>query len=289
MLGAGVVGLAALIAAAIPLSAGRELPHRWTTTQLGYSADAGLEAYTATGMALWSSASAIEAVAGGSDIRVVFGPLVGPVYHAHQAAQANLAFDAAGNITGCEVRVVEAEFRSLNEFGRQNVITHELGHCLGLDHSDVPGVMMNPRFYGLSSDDAETIRAKYPPAPQSAPAGAASAVEVPVAAATAESKPQGAPPPAGGAAAPPASRPPAQTSAPGGITLEPRPYAGSLASGWNYIAWAGPEADPAECGCDAIARHDGAGWKHWRRVNNPFLPNTVMSLEPGKAYWVYVP
>jgi len=60
------------------------------------------------------------------------------------------------------------------------VLTHELGHVLGLDHSDVPGATMQPEAPGfatsalrtLESDDVAGICAVYPPA--SKPAATAS-------------------------------------------------------------------------------------------------------------------
>jgi len=49
-----------------------------------------------------------------------------------------------------------------------NVLTHEVGHCLGLGHSQVPGAMMwfaaNVTRVELTRDDVEGLRALYPKA-----------------------------------------------------------------------------------------------------------------------------
>jgi hypothetical protein len=250
------MAVSAFVAMAIPLSAGKPLPNRWATTELGYTGSHELAGYTAVGLALWSSSSGIRPYAGGEQIRVVYGPLIGPVYHQDQAAQANLTFDGSGNIVGCEVRVVIAEFLALNEFGRQNVITHELGHCLGLDHSDVPSVMMNPRFYSFSSDDAETVRGIYPPpggvsqAQVSAPAPAPAAAQVGVSNRVAVPAPLasdvGVVPVAAAAAV--ATPPPGQADSATYFATsasDPRPYAGALEPGWNFVVWTGDESEPS--------------------------------------------
>jgi hypothetical protein len=149
--------------------AGRPLIAHWGTTEIGYSADADLSPYVDGALAQWAAPSALRFTRGGSQIRVVIGDLVPPITHYNQAAQANVSFYGK-DISYCEIRVEREGFFAMNEFGRQNVITHELGHCLGLDHSDIPGVMMNPRFYSFSDDDARTVASIYPPkAGQAAP------------------------------------------------------------------------------------------------------------------------
>lgn len=67
------------------------------------------------------------------------------------------------------------------EIDLQAVLTHEIGHVLGLDHSDVPGATMQPETPGfatidlrtLADDDVAGICAIYPPAPKTSPGASA--------------------------------------------------------------------------------------------------------------------
>ncbi|MCA9831787.1 MAG: matrixin family metalloprotease [Dehalococcoidia bacterium] len=297
IIGAIFMGAASFLAVATQGGAWQPLPARWSTSEIGYLSDPDLAGYVSAGMQQWASASGLHPYPGGGDIQVVFGPLAPPILHGHQSAQANVSFYGDA-ISFCEVRVDREKWFALNEFGRQNVLTHELGHCLGLNHSDQPGVMMNPTFYGFSSDDAAGIAALYPrtslptPAPipptptvvpvtttvvdqpplvfQPGPAPVIPTVAAGAARAQAVSTSVALAPPPAAAAQPPA----------------PRPFAGELAAGWSYVVWTGNAVDSAACGCDAVLLLEGAAWRSWYASSPEFL-NTLDSLVPGTAYWVF--
>ncbi len=297
IIGAIFMGAASFLAVATQGSAWRPLPARWSTTEIGYLSDPDLAGYVAAGMQQWASASSLHPYAGGGDIQVVFGPLVPPILHGHQSAQANVSFYGDA-ISFCEVRVDREKWLALNEFGRQNVLTHELGHCLGLDHSDQPGVMMNPTFYGFSSDDAAGIAALYPRTTLATPTPAPPAPTVVPVPTTAVDQPPlvfqpvhapAVPTVAAGAAraqavstSVPLVPPPAAAARP----PVPRPFAGELAAGWSFVVWTGDAAGPTACGCDAVLLLEGAAWRSWYAASPAFL-NTLDSLVPGTAYWVF--
>lgn len=134
---------------------------RWNRPVVGYSVgDARLQPYADNALRLWSEPSMLRAEPGGSDIRIVVGALRAPILYERQPAQANVQH-AGGWITSCEVRIDPSSFFNLEEWARQAVLTHELGHCLGLDHSRVPSIMQSPYLYAFSADDAAAIRTLY--------------------------------------------------------------------------------------------------------------------------------
>lgn len=130
-------------------------PHgfKWAALDPAYTADASVAGYTEEGMRQWSAVSGLSPRPGGSDIRVVVGTLLPPVTYFGQPAQANVKF-SRGQINSCEVRLDPVHFFALPEQARQNTVTHEIGHCIGLNHSELPGLMKNPLFYDFSDDDA---------------------------------------------------------------------------------------------------------------------------------------
>jgi hypothetical protein len=280
VLGALFIAVLTFATMALPGRAGKTIVAGWSTTQIGYTAEPQLTSYVDSAMAQWSAPSGLRLFPGGSQIRIVFGELLPPVTHDYQAAQANISF-YGNNISSCEVRVHATEFYKLNEFGRQNVITHEIGHCLGLDHSNVPGVMMNARFYSFSEDDAATIASLYPQSSQAA--APAPAVEDAGAAAAAAPQPAAASQPIAQAQVGVSSAMSALPVAPGA----PRMLGGPLAHGWSYVIWNQGSASPAACGCQSVARFDGFDWQIWSA--DPGHRPSLSALLPGTGYWVFNP
>lgn len=135
---------------------------RWPAGAISVSTDdPRLESYLTSGIAAWTDRTGLT-VYGGDGIVVVVGELKPPVHYSGQPAQANVtAHD--GLIERCEVRVSPTHFFVLAEVARRAVITHELGHCLGIDHSESPGIMKNPFLYSFTDDDRAAARALYPP------------------------------------------------------------------------------------------------------------------------------
>jgi hypothetical protein len=280
-LGAAFIAAISFVTMAVPGEAGKTLVAGWETNQVGYTAEPQLTGYVDKAMGDWSASSGLRLFPGGSDIRIVFGELLPPIVHDYQAAQANVTF-MGEHISYCEVRVHATEFYKMNEFGRQNVITHELGHCLGLDHSDVPSVMMNPRFYAFSNDDAATIAAVYPrtgeqaraPAAESGAAAAAAAPQQPISNLEVSRSQQ-----VGSGAVMSAAAIPAG---------DPAPFRGTPSHGWRYVIWTDGMSQPAACGCEAVARFDGSAWQHWY-AGPGGAAGTLSALYSGNAYWVYNP
>ncbi|HVW26062.1 MAG TPA: matrixin family metalloprotease [Polyangiaceae bacterium] len=100
-----------------------------------------------------------------------------------------LAFELdTGDMLDADVVFNSAEFplaidpTSSDEIDLEAVLTHEIGHVLGLAHSDVPGATMQPETQGfataalktLEADDMAGICAIYPPASKDSSGGASS-------------------------------------------------------------------------------------------------------------------
>lgn len=253
---------------------------KWDKRTLGYTADSAVQGYTDNGMRLWAGIADITPQRGGSDIEVVVKPLLPPIFYPTQPAQANLA-QGGGKITHCEVRLDPVHFMALNEAARAATVTHELGHCLGLDHSDVPSVMMNPFFYAFGADDIAGAQALYgaaKPAPASiaqvapepsptAPPAPVAPVATPAPAVASAPAPKPTPESVAAAAAPAATQPPA------------------LDRGWNLVTWAGAASPASDCGCAAVYRAGKAGWTRWM-ITDPGYLGSLSTLEPGVTYWM---
>lgn len=104
------------------------------------------------GIAQWQQVSGAQF----HGLTVHIAPLLPPVYYADQTAQAWVS------ATSCEVRLDPVFWPALPEQAKQNVITHELGHCLGLSHTETPGVMSNPLFFNFTAADGAFARALWP-------------------------------------------------------------------------------------------------------------------------------
>lgn len=248
VLGLGFWAVVLFTVAIFSGSAYRLLGTRWDRLALAYRADTAVSAYALAGFAQWQDVSPLQASAGGNDVEIVVRPLAPPIFYEGQPAQANLSQDGT-RITHCEVRLDPVFFFRLSEAGRQNTVTHEIGHCLGLNHSDQPGVMMNPLLYGFSADDAAAVVAVYGPK-LSSPANPTSA---PPAVVAADRRPMAAPVP--------------------------------LLSGWNLITWDGRAAAPAACGCLAVYALVEGEWQHWTAGGPPYA-NSLQQLREGAGYWV---
>jgi hypothetical protein len=278
-----VLLLMLLFGPATHTAAYRTLGSHWARTDLAYTADPRLEAYARAAAVAWGGASSVRLREGGSDISIVVAPLLPPVYYQGQTAQANLV-QAAGVISGCEVRVDPEHFFALSEAGRSNVVTHELGHCLGLDHSASPSLMLDPLLYGFTADDAAAIASLYPPVSELAATPTTTPTATPVATAVAVRRPAAptpvsialnAPTESIAAAAAPSAAPPAA----------PRPFAGELDEGWSLVQWAGLEGAPVECDCAAVYRWDGDRWRLWDSSAPDYL-KSLSGLDPGESYWM---
>ncbi|MCC6382990.1 MAG: matrixin family metalloprotease [Dehalococcoidia bacterium] len=229
-------------------SAYRLLGTRWDHLALGYRADSAVGAYADAAFAQWAEASPLQGSAGGHDVEITVKPLLPPVFYAGQPAQANLSQDGT-RITHCEVRLDPVAFFQLSEAGRQNTVTHEIGHCLGLNHSDQPGIMMNPLLYNFSADDAAAVAAVYGPRE----AHVVAPMPTPPSVVAADSRPMVAPVP--------------------------------LRAGWNLITWDGRASAPGACGCLAVYALVDSGWQHWS-AGGPAYANTLQALRSGEPYWV---
>ena len=126
-----------------------------------YSAPPGYEDEAAEAVAVWTSHSGLRAEPGGHDVDILLALLLPPVYYEGQSAQAWVQSEG-GIVRHCEVRLDPAYWPAYERQWRVNILAHELGHCLGIDHSDQPGIMMLPQVYGFSEDDGQAARAVAP-------------------------------------------------------------------------------------------------------------------------------
>jgi len=104
-------------------------------------------------------------------------------YEANAVAKTLLGFSLpAGDILDADVVFNSSEFSlsldpaSADDIDVQAVLTHEIGHVLGLAHSDVPGATMQPEAPGFATAELETLEpddmagicAIYPPTKKTA-------------------------------------------------------------------------------------------------------------------------
>ena len=271
---------------------------KWDKHTLAWSADGSVSGYVANGMAAWSSVADIKGAAGGHDIDVIVAPMLPPVYYDTQPAQANVT-QSGGIISHCEIRLHPVHFFALPPAAQQATVTHELGHCIGLDHSDTPSIMMNPSFYGFAADDAQGAIYLYGPKGASAPPPAPPTSLAQAAPETPQPQPTPVPPTPTPVPPAPTETPvkPAPTTAvPVPSVNVPAPPVPPVSSGiaarrdvapdgWRTVFWGVEEADPAACGCAAVYRDDGqGGWMRW--VSGAGFLTTLVRLEPGVTYWM---
>ena len=126
---------------------------------------------TRDAFAAWSAVEGVTFVetAGAADVEVRFDPIDG-----RDGTVGEAAFfynPATGHIDGAEITMDRAE--PWNAAHYYNVLVHEIGHALGLDHSDAPGSVMGADYdwHGvdtrlpLHSDDVAAVRSLYGPPP----------------------------------------------------------------------------------------------------------------------------
>lgn len=126
-----------------------------------------LDAALGSAIETWGSASAITDGGAGTDIVAVWGET--PM---HSEAMVDICYewdpecDQPGLIRGCVIYVDPQWplYQGADIEWRQNMLIHEVGHCLGLEHPGVTPSIMERIGDGFSPYDAERIAALYPPA-----------------------------------------------------------------------------------------------------------------------------
>lgn len=97
-----------------------------------------------------------------ADIKITFAPIDGPqkyLAYAYAPGDGRLYFDSAERWT--------TNPTSLDQTDLQSVAVHEIGHNMGLDHSDDPNAIMYPQYppgsikRNLGADDINGLRALY--------------------------------------------------------------------------------------------------------------------------------
>lgn len=121
----------------------------WTVVRAD---DGEIAKMTETGKAQWQSVSGVRF----GPVVVHVAPLLPPVYYEGQPAQTWI------RESGCEVRLDPVFWSAMSDYWKQNVITHELAHCIGLPHGDQPGLLSAPLFYGFTDYDGQVARQYWP-------------------------------------------------------------------------------------------------------------------------------
>jgi hypothetical protein len=123
-----------------------------------------IDAALAHALGAWGASSAISDAGPGTDIVAVWGdtPMVSQAYpdicYEHDPACAA----TPGEIRSCVIEVDPWWAEHAERQWAQDMITHEVGHCLGLIHPGVSPSIMEAITDGFSPYDAETIAALYP-------------------------------------------------------------------------------------------------------------------------------
>ena len=71
------------------------------------------------------------------------------------------AFSIHNDYSDCSIRVYD-RFYTLSPHEQSNVIVHEVGHCLGLQHILAPGVMRADAIHDLTEVDRVEFRRVHP-------------------------------------------------------------------------------------------------------------------------------
>lgn len=125
------------------------------TSSLTHSGEPELQPYVSQALSLWGQSSSIQDAGPGPDIYITYGQIPGS-----SSAYPELV---SGVIRSCRIEV-NPEYKSgLDPEGLLNVLTHELGHCLGLVHPGFHPSIMESTADGFSPYDSLTIGLLYPP------------------------------------------------------------------------------------------------------------------------------
>lgn len=131
---------------------------RWLTAP-AYTTDPGLETETATAISHWSAVSGFHSIPGGLDIEVRLE--MPPDPEAGGWARIWGTPDRSA-ITHCIISVNPIRWAADYPGDRQTILDHEMGHCFGLNHSDVYASIMG-LGYTWSIDDTAGARYLYGP------------------------------------------------------------------------------------------------------------------------------
>ena len=151
-----LVALAALI---VGTAHGYEVnPYRWRTMPVGYTAAPGLAPYADTATAQWAAWGDVTFTVGNQVVLHFDDTLT-------VAGLASTAFYlSSGTLVHCDIAINSVQWPSWDEGRRQRVVTHEMGHCLGLAHSTVTSVMLYNASSPPTVDDMAGILTLYPKA-----------------------------------------------------------------------------------------------------------------------------
>ena len=129
----------------------------WADPAVTHTEDATLSGYVGVAFAQWGAHSAIRDGGPGNDVTITLG-------NAAPAAGVTRCWSVGSghaDTTHCEIVLSRTYWTYTDETMRQRLMTHEMGHALGLGHSDA-GVMCATLCSDFSDDDAAGIAALYP-------------------------------------------------------------------------------------------------------------------------------
>jgi len=165
--------------------------HTWGTNQVVYYVNPQ-NLYVSESLAIWAVQTAAAAWhdQSGANIQLVYGGTTGgssltlnnknEVFFRNDSssyvAETYWWYDGSGHLVDADIVMHEAYTYFAgsgcsNGVYIEDVVVHEFGHALGLDHSEVPNVTMEPAMssycdtsqMSLEADDISGIRSLYPP------------------------------------------------------------------------------------------------------------------------------